>query len=605
MPLRTQIFIYFLTITAIAVLVVSFFHYRTAKEARLQEVYNHMESLSEAKKLRMKGIIRLRKEQIIMLQLREHMIENLESYQLSKSPEMLQELTDILNHINQQIPSFKEIYLLSMDGVVQVSTSETMQGADFSQHESFKHALKGELCLHDFFFDTDNNLYINMGGLLKNGNRVIGAIVIKSKADDILTLINDYTGLGETGETVLAKKLNGRIFFMTSTRFHSLQSDSLFVDNSNVLLPMKIALAGKEQLLADAFDYRHENVIASTRFLKEVGWGMVTKIDMDEAVKPLNNILYQTFLLGILLTAAVALTAHLLARRITRPILMLRDTSHEIANNNLDKRISYTSENEVGQLAYTFNLMADRLVESHKRLQEKIEEKERINDSLDRFAHIVAHDLKSPLFTINGLITALQEELDSNPSQEVQKMLKMAEGKLNHMLDLINGILQYSISSITQADREPVELSLLVQNVIDQLEVPANIRVEVEHLPVIKVERVLILQVFQNLLSNAIKYMDKPTGYITVGSKTDEDKLIFFVNDNGRGIEKKNFDKVFDIFNKTHNLPGIDSSGIGLSIVKKIIESKGGKVWLTSEVGVGSTFYFTMPKEDLLFPAQV
>ncbi len=598
MPLRTQIFIYFLTITAIAVVVVSFFHYRTAKEARLQEVYNHMESLSEAKKLRMMGIIKLRKEQVIMLQLREHMIDNLNSYQQTRSQTHLLALKNTLTNINARIPSFKEISLVSMDGHVQVSTSDDMQGADLSLHESFQHALKGELCMHDFFFDTDKRLYINMGGVLKKGDEQIGIIVIKSKADDILTLINDYTGLGKTGETVLAKKLNGRIFFMTSTRFHSLQSDSLFLD-TNVSVPMKIALTGEEKLLKDAHDYRNEPVIGATRYLGEVGWGMVTKIDKKEAMAPLNIILYQTFLLGVLLTAGVALTAHLLARRITQPILMLRDTSHEIANNNLDRRINYASKNEVGQLAYTFNLMADRLVESHKLLEQKIEEKERVNDSLDRFAHVVAHDLKSPLFAINALLAALHEELENHPNQDVQQMLKMAEGKSKHMLDLINGILQYSVASMAQEAREPVDLSKLVQSVIAQLEVPSTIQINTVDLPVIIVERVLILQIFQNLISNAVKYLDKPKGLITVGSTVDEREITFFVKDNGRGIESKNFEKIFDIFNKTHNLKGVDSTGIGLSIVKKIIESKSGRIWLTSEVGVGTTFYFSLPLEYL------
>ena len=598
MTLRTQIFLYFLTVTVTAVLVVSFFHYRIAKQAKLQEVYNHMESLSETKKLRMRGIIRLKKEQIIMLQLREKMIENLNEYQVTKSSASFQALKSTIRQINSRIPSFQEISFLALDGTVLVSTNEAMVGENLAGQESFEHALKGELCLHDIYFDTDKALHINMGGILQNGEGKAGVIVIKSNADDVASLINDYTGLGETGETVLARELNGRIFFITSTRFHDTTTDSLLL-GMNVSVPMKVALTGKEQLMKDALDYRNEPVIASTRYLDEVGWGMVTKIDQKEALAPLNYILYQTFLLGVLLVAAVALVAHYLARRITKPILMLRDTSHEIANNNLEKRISYTSRNEVGQLAYTFNLMADRLAASHKKLEQKIEEKERINDSLNRFAHVLAHDLKSPLFAINALLAALNEELENHPNQDVQQMLTMAEGKAGHMLDLINGILQYSIASLAQEESEPVQLSGLVQNVFEQLEVPGHIRIRMEYLPMVMVERVLILQVFQNLISNAIKYMDKPEGLITVGSTEGEDGITFYVQDNGRGIEQRNFDKIFDIFNKTHNIPGIDSSGIGLSIVKKIVESKGGRIWLTSEVGAGTTFYFTLPLQDL------
>ena len=599
MPLRTQIFLYLLTVTVIAVLVVSYFHFHTAKDARLQEVYNHMESLSEAKKLRMQGIIKFRKEQVIMLQLREHMIENFSNYQTTRSSASKAALQNTIKNITAEIPSFQEIHLLSMDGTIEVSTSENLHGKDFSNRDSFMHALEGELCLHDFFFDDTNSLSINMGGLLKQGNSNVGVIIVKSKADDILTLINDYTGLGNTGETVLAKKLRGQIFFMTPTRFHKMENDSLFLNNK-VSVAMTSALAGKEQILPNALDYRGKPIIASTRYLKEVGWGMVTKIDQKEVLEPLNVILYETLLLSFVLIIAVALTAHYLAQRITRPILMLRDTSHEIANNNLDKRINYTSQNEVGQLAYTFNLMADKLVHSQNVLKQKVEETERINDTLNRFAHVVAHDLKSPLFAISSLLSALQEELENHPKQDVQQMLKMAEGKAMHMQDLIAGILHYSVSSLVHQDCETVAFNSVVNRVIEQLEIPEHIKIEVEELPVMVVERVLILQVFQNLLSNAVKYMDKPTGYIKVGSMVGEHDVTFFVSDNGRGIENKYFDKVFDIFNKTNNIPGIDSTGIGLSIVKKIIETKGGRVWLTSEVGAGTTFYFTLSKDNLL-----
>lgn len=109
----------------------------------------------------------------------------------------------------------------------------------------------------------------------------------------------------------------------------------------------------------------------------------------------------------------------------------------------------------------------------------------------------------------------------------------------------------------------------------------------------------MILQVFQNLIGNAIKFMDKPAGKVEVGYQETGGFFTFFVRDNGRGIESKNLEKVFDIFNKTHQLPGLDSSGLGLSIAKRIVESKGGTIWVRSEAGGGSTFFFTLPMDSV------
>lgn len=545
----------------------------------------------------MQGIIRKRKEQLLMLQLREQLLENFENFQNTKSTESQLALARALEVTRDRIPSYLEIHLLSMQGTVVISSSPRFKGRNFSTHESFQHAVQGELCLHEFSYDQNNKLNINMAGLLTLEGENIGVVIIKSDAEDLLSLINDYTGLGESGETTLAKKLEDDVFYLTPTRFHP-SPDTLRVKDE-VPLAMASALRGKEELFTEAVDYRNQPVVASTRFLKETEWGLVTKIDREEALAPVRNVLYQTLYMALVLIIAVAIAAHFFAQRLIRPVLSLRDTTREIAGGNLEKRISYSSRNEVGQLALNFNLMADKLVESNKMLERKIGELDRNNDSLNRFAYVVSHDLKSPLHAISALIDALQETLANHEDPEVPYMLKLAEGKARHMLDLIAGILHYSMAGVLEEDLKPVPLKPLVQQVIQQLEVPEHISIEVGELPVVLIERVLILQVFQNLINNAIKYMDKPLGRIEVGCDHEAGYIRFYVRDNGRGIERRNFEKIFDIFNKTHKIPGIDSSGIGLSIVKKIIETKGGRVWVESEIGAGSTFYFTLPREDV------
>lgn len=559
-------------------------------------VYNHMESVSQSKVNRMTGIIQKRREQMLMLQLREGLRTDFNNYLRTRDQEIYSRLLRALEITRDRIPSFREIHLLSMDGKVQVTTSPRYRGQDFSHRESYRHAIRGEICMHEFFFDQINRLNISLTGLMMQGSEDIGVLAINTSADDVLSIINDFTGLGNTGETTLARRLpSGHIYYLTPTRFHPVPGDSLIIE-SHANKAMAMALEGRSDLLIKYKDYRDRDVIASPRYIAHTGWGITTKIDWQEATAPLTKLLWDTIFLSLLLIAGVAVAGYFFARKIISPLKQLQYASREIAAGNTAKKINYSSKNELGELANSFNLMADKLEASNLSLQEKLEELDRQNDALYRFAYIVSHDLKSPLFAISSLMEVLRESLGSCDEPDVQKMLRMAEGKAKHMLDLINGILHYSVAGVTAEEPEEVNVKKLVESIVDNLEVPDHITITIEELPVVVMERVLVVQIYQNLISNAVKYMDKPLGYITIGYKKQDTDNVFFVSDNGRGIEKRNYSKIFEVFNVANRVPGIESTGLGLSIVKRIVERKGGTIWVESEAGKGSTFYFTLPQ---------
>lgn len=595
MSIRKQIIIIFLIIISVTLIAASIFHYKTAREARLKEVYNHMESISEAKKNRMIGIVQKRREQMLMMQIREGLREDYAAYVKSGDQEAYRRLLRSLELARDRIGSFRELHLVSKEGIIQVSSSPRYRGLNFSQREGFKHAMAGELCLHEFFFDQGKRLNIHLSGLIAYGAEDIGVLMIKTDAADVLTLIKDYTGLGRTGETTLARVLpSGKIYYLTPTRFHPIPGDSLLMDATQNKA-MARALSGREELLTDREDYRGKGVIASPRYIPETGWGMTTKIDWEEAMAPVHEMLLETILIALILFLLAAVAGHFFARQIVKPIQLLRYASHEIAAGNLGKRISYDSKDELGELGRSFNQMAEQLSVTHQSLQEKLTELDGKNEALYRFAYVVSHDLKSPLYAISSLLALLKESLGACDEPDVQQMLRMAEGKATHMLDLINGILQYSVAGVTAEEPEEVNTNKLVSEVVMHLEVPAHVTVTVEELPVIFMERVLLIQIFQNLISNGIKYMDKPIGSVKVGFTATPKGKAFYVNDNGRGVERRHYDKIFEVFNMANRVPGVESTGLGLSIVKKIVESKGGSIWVESEVGKGSTFYFTLP----------
>ena len=147
-------------------------------------------------------------------------------------------------------------------------------------------------------------------------------------------------------------------------------------------------------------------------------------------------------------------------------------------------------------------------------------------------------------------------------------------------------------------EKENLDPNILIREIVADFSPPSHISIMFDNpLPVVHYEKTRFRQVFSNLIENAIKYMDKPQGEIHIGCVQDGNYWKFFVKDNGPGIDEKYHDRVFQIFQTLHARDEVESTGVGLTIVKKIIETYGGKIWIVSELGKGSTFYFTIPIE--------
>jgi signal transduction histidine kinase len=238
---------------------------------------------------------------------------------------------------------------------------------------------------------------------------------------------------------------------------------------------------------------------------------------------------------------------------------------------------------------------------ARKRAEERqaqlLKQVEAANQELADFAHVVSHDLKAPLRAIDSLAKWLAADYKDKFDDEGREQLHLLLGRVKRMHDLIDGILQYSRAGRIREELVEVDVAELVSEVIDMLAPPSHIRVAVETpLPTVIIERTRIAQVFQNLLSNAIKYMDKPEGLVRVGCAEEGGFWKCYVSDNGPGIDEKDRQRVFQLFETLRPRDRADSTGVGLAVVKKAVEMYGGKVWIESKLGEGSTFYFTLPK---------
>ncbi len=225
---------------------------------------------------------------------------------------------------------------------------------------------------------------------------------------------------------------------------------------------------------------------------------------------------------------------------------------------------------------------------------------EKRNAELDQFAYIVSHDLKAPLRAIANLSQWIEEDLQEHLTEDTRHQMNLLRSRVHRMEALIDGILQYSRVGRLRTELERVDVEALLAEVIDSLAPPPGFTVTVmPGMPTLMTERLPLEQVFANLISNGIKHNNRPDGQIVISVAEQTDFYEFAVADNGRGIAPEFHEKVFVIFQTLEARDKVENTGVGLAIVKKIIEDKRGTIYLESQLGRGATFRFTWPKQPM------
>lgn len=296
------------------------------------------------------------------------------------------------------------------------------------------------------------------------------------------------------------------------------------------------------------------------------------------------------------------------------------DSKKRIVNENLDRKKGLSNSYEIevyrkdgvlrnwlisGAPNYSLNgevvgsigihLDITNLKNLQRQKETLLKELEKSNDELQEYAHIVSHDLKSPLRSINALVSWIKEDNNGKLDKLSLQNFDHIETTLEKMELLISDVLEYSSIGSNVTAKNDIDLNELVEDLKRILFVPDHISINILNpLPVIKGEKTKLQQLFQNLISNAIKFNDKAHGIIEIDVKEKSSYYQFSISDNGVGIDKQYHDKIFKIFHALNKSK--DSTGIGLSIVKKIIDLYKGEIWIESEEGLGTTFHFTLKK---------
>ncbi len=393
-------------------------------------------------------------------------------------------------------------------------------------------------------------------------------------------------------------------------------------------------------------EVKHDGYVFNNHYLtvfepvvldKETIGTVCLRSDLSPMYEALKRNAENTLVVLLLALLAAYFISAKLQTIISRPILSLAEVAKSVSEKgDYSARALRQSNDEVGLLIEAFNEMLEQiqqrdsaLVEAKENLEARVQERttelttanesltgeiaerekaerkqeellhelESVNQELKDFAYIASHDLKAPLRAIKTLAEWISTDYADKLDQDGQEQLRLLGQRVDRMHNLIEGILQYSRVGRVKEKLVEVNLGTLVPEIIDMVAPPDNISVTIEsELPTIWCEETRITQVFQNLLSNAIKYMDKPEGAVKIGCTEQDNFWKFSVADNGPGIEQKHFERIFKIFQTLSARDEFESTGIGLTVIKKIVELYGGRIWLESEIGKGTTFFFTLPK---------
>jgi signal transduction histidine kinase len=348
-------------------------------------------------------------------------------------------------------------------------------------------------------------------------------------------------------------------------------------------------------------DYHELIVIAPINLSGEIYGTYEIFISMTDSYKAFDEQAKNLIMISIVSLFILIFSLLFLIRKIiVKPVIKFRDATNIIGTGNLDEKIEVKSNDELGELSIAFNKMTDDLKKSRDKIQDYNKILENLLDQKDAFIGQLGHDLKNPLQPLVGLLPVI---LEKEKDQKIREHLKIIIHNVEFMRDLIIKTLQLARlrSSDFKFDMEELNLGDEVNNVLESQKLlfdENNITYEnkIENSIYINGDKLRIVELFNNLLTNAVKYTPESGGNITIDAKDEGELIEVSISDTGIGMTKEQLNRVFDEFYKVDTTKHeMDSSGLGLSISKHIVEKHGGKIWVDSPgKGKGSTFYFTL-----------
>ena len=629
--LSTRLVGWFIAFTCLPLSVAIFTTYRTYEATLRHEVSERLFAIADGISAQIEAYALSRIEDVQVLAtapgLKAAMVRLMATGDVM-SPDETRMLRVLLEH-HRQHHGFSDVLLVSAGGVLLFSLENTLPpGADLEQGpfvdsdlartiddaRTLQSSAVSHLTLQE---GVPGSPAFIAAPVYSSTKKFLGLVAVRLDKADVYRWAADFTGLGETGEIVLGSLTSKGIVMLAPLR-HDPEAafQRLVMPAASNGQPLQQAVQGlRGQGLAT--DYRGQEVLARWAYLPAFDWGLVVKIDSAEAFAPIRQL--RIFIL--LLTGFTALgaggVALLAARSIAHPIRRLTEATRAVAAGRLEQRVNIQARHEVGELAYSFNKMAadleastrslrdlndsleQQVAERTRSLEAHARELVRSNQELERFAYVASHDLQEPLRTVASYVQLLQRRYASKLDADADTFIAYAVEGSKRMQALIQDLLAYSrVGREVQPFRlEPLE-DVLAEALAGLAQLAEETKAVVSHdaLPQVCCNRGQISQLLSNLIGNALKFRrpEEPPR-VHVGAERVEDGWRLWVRDNGIGIAAPYAERIFVLFQRLHTRDEYPGTGIGLAICKKIVERHGGRIWMESTEGQGSTFSWTLP----------
>lgn len=460
--------------------------------------------------------------------------------------------------------------------------------------------------------------------VIRNGV-LIGAVAVQLNWDRLQSVVTDRTGLGISGETVLAQRDGNEILFTAPLRYVEDAAFRYRVPIDSAPAPMLNALNGESGYGILINDYAEHSVVAAWRYLPSLQWGMVVKIDADEAFAPLERMQQITLSVLGILTGLICLLAVYFGNSLSKPLRSLMRATTHMARRDFRIRAHAAGPRELRELAASFNKMSNDLADLYLNLEVKVRERDKeiearksaesalieakdaaeaANRAKSVFLANMSHELRTPLNAILGFAQLMEH--DESLSPDHRQNLATINRSGNHLLALINDVLEISRieAGRTRIQNEAFSLAELLETVEDMIRVRAELKglrfgcIHGGGIPqYVMGDQHHLRQILLNLLSNAVKYTAH--GSVVLHVQKEHDGIRFEVADSGIGISAEDLPQIFQAFYQTAvGANKGEGAGLGLTITREFVHLMGGKISVSSEPGNGSTFTFTLPLRE-------
>ncbi|SHJ66237.1 His Kinase A (phospho-acceptor) domain-containing protein [Desulfatibacillum alkenivorans DSM 16219] len=610
MTLSKRLSIFFLFISLIPLLTVGAIAYISGRQTIQTQAINHLYSTNILKQAELDAWLQ-EKTAFLELAANSHYVKSRFPENMLLNGELHQLGLEEKNQLKRDFfapylknGGFFELFIMEPEkGSVIVSSDQNQEGKVKKDQPYFKEGKSRTYIQNVYYSMSIREPAITISAPLKLvGGELMGVLAARVDISTLSKIISRRSSRLKTEDTYLVNKFN---FFITEPLFGEDYALKKTIHTEGVALALE-----KSEGFAFYKDYRGIPVIGAYRWVPDKELAIITEVDQSEAYAPIYRLRKTIALFGLVIAFTSAFLGLIFARTITRPLAKLAQSAGVMGTGDLETEIVTSAKGEVGSLARSLDQMRrelkeslvskDRLIKEAARRKAAMADLERSNQELEQFAYVASHDLQEPLRMVASYTQLLAQRYEGQLDEKANKYIGYIVEGATRMQHLVNDLLQLSRVGTRGAPFEPTDCNEVVQQVLKSLKrtiAETKAGIVVDDLPVVQADAIQLGQVFQNLIANALKFRGDDPPAVRISAEKNETAWTFQVHDNGIGIDPSFHDRIFIIFQRLHERGKYEGTGIGLAIVKKIVERHGGRIWIESQEGKGASFFFSIPEK--------